>query len=77
MTDRIPGVVVGIVSTLEDPDGLGRLRVRFPWMANAPESAPCRVAAPLAGPENGAWFPPELEAEALIAFEQGDVNRPY
>lgn len=77
MTNRVTGVVVGLVSDLEDPGGLGRIRVRFPWMANEPESAWARVASIMASNELGMFFMPQVGDEALVTFEQGDINRPY
>ena len=29
--DRIYGLVIAIVINNEDPEGLGRIKVRFPW----------------------------------------------
>lgn len=79
MADRIRGVVIALVVRLDDPEELGRVKVRFPWMKDEPESAWARVAAPMAGPETGFFFQPEPgeEHEALVAFEQGDPRRPY
>jgi uncharacterized protein involved in type VI secretion and phage assembly len=77
MTERMKGVVIGLVKDLEDPDGLGRIRVEFPWLSDDAVSNWARVAAPLAGPELGHFFQPEPGDEALLAFEMGDINRPY
>lgn len=74
---RIGGVVVALVTDVEDPDGLGRVKVRFPWLADEPHSTWCRVATPLAGAEHGMYFAPELDSEALVVFEHGDFNAPY
>ena len=74
---RLSGVVVGVVTDTEDPEGLGRVRVSFPWLGAAPQSSWCRVATPLAGDGHGVWFSPELDTEALVAFEHGDFNHPY
>ncbi len=78
MSRPIHGVVVGLVTTVDDPEGLGRVRVQFPWLAGPDnESNWCRVATPLAGPEAGAFYQPEVGDEALVAFEQADARRPY
>ena len=77
MTERIAGVVVGLISDIEDPSGLGRVRVRFPWLADEPESNWARVAAIMASNELGAFFMPQVGDEALVAFEQGQIDRPY
>lgn len=77
MTERMKGVVIGLVTDLEDPEGLGRIRVEFPWLSEAAVSTWARVATPLAGSELGQYFQPEPGDEALVGFEMGEVNRPY
>jgi len=74
---RTSGVVIALVTGLEDPEGLGRIKVKFPWLPAEPESTWCRVASPLAGNGHGMYFAPELDSEALVAFEHGDFNCPY
>lgn len=74
---RINGVVVGVVTNNQDPDGMGRVKVTFPWLSNQDESHWARVAAPMAGKERGFYFLPEVEDEVLVAFEHGDARFPY
>jgi len=74
---RIHGVVVGLVTNNKDPDKLGRVKVKFPWLSDADESSWARVAAPMAGNQRGAFFLPEVDDEVLVAFEHGDVRFPY
>jgi uncharacterized protein involved in type VI secretion and phage assembly len=74
---RLFGVVVGIVTNNQDPDGLGRVRIRFPWLSDAEESHWARVAAPMAGGGRGVYFLPEVDDEVLVAFEHGDLRLPY
>ncbi len=74
---RISGVVVGVVTNNQDPAGLGRVKVKFPWLSDSEESFWARVAAPMAGKGRGFYFLPEVEDEVLIAFEQGDARFPY
>jgi uncharacterized protein involved in type VI secretion and phage assembly len=71
------GVVVGVVTNNQDPDGLGRVKVKFPWLSETEESSWARVAAPMAGDNRGFYFLPEVEDEVLVAFEQGDFRFPY
>ncbi len=75
--DRIYGVVVGIVTNNEDPEALGRVKVKFPWLSDEDESDWARIAAPMAGKERGIYFLPEVDDEVLVVFEQGDVRFPY
>ena len=74
---KIYGVVIGIVTNNNDPDKLGRVKVRFPWLSDTDESWWARIATPMAGKERGAYFLPEVEDEVLVAFEHGDVRFPY
>jgi uncharacterized protein involved in type VI secretion and phage assembly len=76
-TDGIPGVAVGIVSDNTDPEGKGRVKVTFPWREKRDESHWARIAVPMAGPEVGTYFLPEVDDEVLVAFEQGDIHYPY
>lgn len=71
------GVVVGVVTNNDDPDGLGRVKVKFPWLADDEESTWARVASPMAGSNRGFYFLPEVNDEVLVAFEHGDIHRPY
>jgi uncharacterized protein involved in type VI secretion and phage assembly len=76
-TGRAPGVVVGLVTNTKDPETLGRIKVKFPWLSDTDESEWARVASPMAGKERGFFFPPEINDEVLIAFDHDDVNYPY
>lgn len=71
------GVVVGIVTNNQDPENLGRVKVKFPWLSDADESTWARVATSMAGKERGTYFLPEVDDEVLVAFEQGDLRFPY
>jgi uncharacterized protein involved in type VI secretion and phage assembly len=74
---RIYGVVVGIVTNNNDDDKLGRVKVKFPWLSDNDESDWARIALPGAGPKAGAVFIPEVSDEVLVAFEHGDISRPF
>jgi uncharacterized protein involved in type VI secretion and phage assembly len=74
---RINGVVVGIVTNNQDPDAMGRVKVKFPWLSDEDESNWARVATPMAGKERGLYLLPEVEDEVLVAFENGDMRFPY
>jgi uncharacterized protein involved in type VI secretion and phage assembly len=74
---RISGVVIGVVTNNKDEEGLGRVKVRFPWLSEADESHWARIAAPMAGKQRGIYFLPEVDDEVLVAFEHGDVRFPY
>lgn len=86
---RIYGVVVGIVVDNNDPEGQYRVKVKFPWIkessskyTDTPDkedflSAWARIATFMAGPKRGAFWLPEVDDEVLVAFEHGDVRRPF
>jgi uncharacterized protein involved in type VI secretion and phage assembly len=74
---KIYGAVVGVVSNLDDPDSLGRVKVRFPWLKEDDESRWARVVSFMAGPSRGAVFRPEVGDEVLVLFEHGDMRFPY
>lgn len=74
---RVSGVVVGVVTNIQDPAGLGRVKVKFPWLSDSEESYWARVATPMAGKDRGFYFLPEVEDEVLMAFEHGDARFPY
>lgn len=75
--DRFYGVTVGVVTNNQDPDKLGRIKVKFPWLSDKDESYWARIVAPMAGKERGMYFLPEVDDEVLVAFEHGQVEFPY
>jgi uncharacterized protein involved in type VI secretion and phage assembly len=68
---------VGIVTDNNDPDGKGRVKVKFPWLSDDNASNWARVVAPGAGSSRGIEFLPEVNDEVLVDFELGDINYPY
>jgi uncharacterized protein involved in type VI secretion and phage assembly len=74
---RIYGVVPAIVTNNKDPEGVGRVKVNYPWLSIEDEGYWARVAAPMAGAGRGVYFLPEVNDEVLVAFEQGDLRFPY
>ena len=77
MSGRMRGVVIGLVTDVNDPEGLGRIKVELPWLGDGVQSNWARLATGLAGPDIGMWFLPEIGDEALVAFEMDDIRRPY
>lgn len=74
---RIYSVVIGIVTNNRDPEGMGRVKVNFPWRGDTDESYWARVATLMAGKDRGTFFLPEVGDEVLVAFDHGDINHPY
>jgi phage protein D/phage baseplate assembly protein gpV len=73
----LPGVAVAQVTDVRDPDDLGRVKLKFPWMSDTYVSDWARVLQPGAGPQRGGVVLPEVNDEVLVAFEHGDLRRPY
>jgi uncharacterized protein involved in type VI secretion and phage assembly len=74
---RINGAVTGIVTNNKDEDGLGRVKIEFPWLSEDSEGDWVRVVSFMAGKERGGFFLPEVGDEVLVVFEHGDVDYPY
>jgi phage protein D len=70
-------IAVGIVTNNNDPDNLGRVKLKYPALTEEHESHWARIAAPMAGNDRGFEYLPEVEDEVLVAFEHGDIHRPY
>ncbi len=74
---RVDGVVLGVVTNVSDPDGRGRVKLRFPWLSEDYESDWARVVQLGAGDKRGLMLLPEVNDEVLVTFEHGDTRRPY
>ena len=72
---RANGIVIGIVSDLEDPEGLGR--IRYTSVETGVQSNWTRISTPMAGPGWGIRCLPDLGTEILVAYEHGDGRFPY
>ena len=73
----IAGVVPAIITDNQDSEGLGRVKVRLPWLSENNETDWIKVATFMAGDGRGGFFLPENGDEVLVAFEQGNMNFPY
>lgn len=73
----IRGVVSGVVTDNKDPEELARVRVHLPWLDEGAVSYWARTAMPMAGPERGTFFLPEIGDEVLLAAEHGDPSHLY
>lgn len=74
---KIKGVAVGVVTNNKDPQGMGRVKIRFPWREHQDESYWARIATLMAGKDRGSFFLPEVGDEVLVAFEREDIRHPY
>ena len=69
--------LVGIVTDNEDPQGWGRVKVKFPTLTEDHASNWARMVSMGAGANRGFDCLPEIDDEVLVAFEHGDIHRPY
>jgi phage protein D len=70
-------VVRGVVTNNQDPEKLGRVRVKFPALSGNNEGNWARVVGPAAGKDRGLMMMPQVDDEVVIAFEHDDVHHPY
>ena len=70
-------LVIGIVTNNKDPEGLGRVKVKFPALDDQLESEWLRIATPSAGKERGLLMMPQANEEVIVGFENGDTRRGY
>jgi phage protein D/phage baseplate assembly protein gpV len=81
------GVTVGMVTDLNDPEDLGRVKVKLPTLDDVAGATHwLRVVFPGAGSNDqggassthhGLYALPDVDDEVLVVFEQGDARRGY
>ena len=77
------GVTIGIVTNNFDSEHKhGHVKVKLPYLGQDGsgqdvETSWARVATIGAGNNRGVMFMPEVDDEVLVAFEHGDIRRPY
>lgn len=69
-------LVIGQVTNVDDPQGQGRVRVKFPALDEDHEGWWARVAAVAATGGRGLMMMPLVGDEVVVGFEQGDERRP-
>lgn len=70
------GVVIAQVTDVHDPDKMGRVKVKYPWLSADYVSGWARVVCQGAGKDRGWIALPEVGDEVLVGFEQQDFDRP-
>jgi phage baseplate assembly protein V len=73
---RYFGVAEGIVTSVEDPEHEGRVRLRLPWFDADDITDWCRSANLFAGNGYGSTWTPEVGDEVLVGFIHGDLRFP-
>jgi uncharacterized protein involved in type VI secretion and phage assembly len=72
----VEGVVTALVKDVDDPLEEGRVQIWFPWLSDE-VSGWAPIAAPMGGKERGYFYMPEVDDEALVAFDHGDIDHPF
>jgi type VI secretion system secreted protein VgrG len=74
LAETQPAVVVDN----NDPAGIGRVQVQFPWQQRNNSITPwIRLIQPHSGGGKGFYFVPEIGEEVLVGFESGNAEKPY
>lgn len=61
-----------------DPLKMNRVRVRYPWQGKTEDPTPwIRIALPMASDGSGFNFLPQIGDEAIINYENGNIEKPY
>jgi type VI secretion system secreted protein VgrG len=67
-----------VVVDNNDPNGMSRIRVQFPWQKQMGEITPwLRVVTPYAGGGKGQHILPEIGEEVLVGFENDNAEKPF
>lgn len=73
---NVTGLTRAIVTRNEDPEGLGRVQVRYPSMASGTDGGWACIVVPFAEKRTGAITLPQVGDEVVVGFEQGDMRFP-
>ncbi|MFJ5518270.1 VgrG-related protein [Streptomyces griseoluteus] len=75
---RIPGLAIGVVTDVREPNGAeqGAVRLKFPWLDDTYVSDWTRTVQ-WGGKGGGGVVSPEVNDEVLVGFEQGLLDSPY
>ena len=61
-----------------DPKGMGRIRVQFPWQEEKGQKTPwIRLIQPHSGAGKGFHFIPEIGEEVLVSHESQNAEKPF
>ena len=74
------GVYPAFVTDIVDPESLGRIEVRFPFLGTDGDRdvrAWATLCTPYADADAGLEILPEVDSQVVVAFEAGNLRRPY
>jgi phage protein D len=76
-SDHSGSLVVGVVTNNDDPEKMGRVRVKYPGLDESQEGWWARVASVSATGGRGLMMMPLVDDEVIVGFEHGDPRRPF
>jgi uncharacterized protein involved in type VI secretion and phage assembly len=75
------GLYPALVTDIVDPKKLGRIQVKLPWLGQGGGGQEVRAWAtlltPYADDRQGIEILPAVDTQGVVAFEAGDLRRPY
>lgn len=71
------GLYTGVVTDRDDPEGLGRVRIRIPGLVEEGTGWAFPLTMGGGTAQRGAVFTPPLGSEVGVMFKMGDVDQPY
>lgn len=77
---RYFGLYPAIVTDVVDPQDLGRIEVKLPWLgepADGDVRAWATLVTPYADDDQGFEFLPSVDTQVVVGFEAGNLRRPY
>jgi uncharacterized protein involved in type VI secretion and phage assembly len=74
---RYFGLYPAIVTDIVDPESLGRIEVKFPWLGESDVRAWATLLTPYADNDQGFQMLPSVDTQVVVGFEAGDPRRPY
>lgn len=77
---RYFGLYPAIVTDVVDPEELGRVELKFPWLGADGERdvrAWATLLTPYADDDQGFFVLPAVDTQVVVGFEAGDLRRPY
>ena len=72
------GLHYGVVTQNKDPDKLGRIKVRLPWLdgGDTDQTHWAQLMTPMEGDKFGWYTLPDIEDVVVVMFIAGDISQP-
>lgn len=72
------GLHYGVVTQNKDPENLGRVKVRLPWLDGGDKDQThwCQLLTPMEGKKFGWYTLPDIDDVVVIAFIAGEMHQP-